>query len=507
MSDGLTGTPGHGMADGPVPGSAPGPGAPEALAPEALAAEALAAGRAGAGAPAGGRLVHVSAPAAPTTAAPEAPVGDFGAFVRRAHRAGRLVVQPRMGFGDPGAMREGLLATRSADATTVGTLTLDSYTRIGDLAAIDTALSEGIGLNGFPIVSYDVETTRAVLRGLHGDDFPVQVRHGSAVPFDIFAALMRAGLSATEGGPVSYCLPYGRTPLDESMRNWERSTALFARLVEWGASPHIETFGGCMLGQLCPPSMLVAVSVLEALFFHRLGIGDVSVSYAQQTSGAQDVEAVRALRRLCAELLPDADWHVVIYAYMGVYPTTPEGCYRLLGEAAELAVTTGSERLIVKTVAESRRIPTIEENVAALEHADRVARAARRTAPGRIAGSTAHPAPRVDARDSQTYAEARSLVDAVLNSHPDLGQALLLAFKCGYLDIPYCLHPDNAGRSRSYIDGDGWLRWADTGSLPIAHLVGGRRSRPVTSSDLIQALSHVQRSYDQPFLYGSRPLS
>ncbi|MFI6730674.1 methylaspartate mutase [Streptomyces atratus] len=439
--------------------------------------------------------------------APDSPVGDFGAFVRRSHRAGRLVVQPRMGFGDPATMREGLLATRRADATTVGTLTLDSYTRVGDLAAIETALREGIGLNGFPIVSYDVETTRSVLRNVRSDDFPVQVRHGSAVPFDIFVALMRAGLSATEGGPVSYCLPYGRTPLDESMHNWERSGTLFAQLREWGANPHMETFGGCMLGQLCPPSMLVAVSVLEALFFHRLGIGDLSVSYAQQTNGAQDREAVLALRRLCAELLPDADWHVVIYAYMGVYPTTPEGCYRLLGQAAELAVSTGSERLIVKTVAESRRIPTIAENVAALEHADRVARTVGAIKGPGAPAATATAAAEAVTQDSQTYAEARSLVDAVLNSHPDLGHALLLAFKRGYLDIPYCLHPDNAGRSRSHIDGDGWLRWADTGSLPLAGLVGGRRARPVTSSDLLEALSFVQRSYDQPFLYGDRPLS
>ncbi|MEV8411548.1 methylaspartate mutase, partial [Streptomyces niveus] len=50
----------------------------------------------------------------------------FGAFVRRAHGAGRLVVQPRMGMSDPAVMRAGLRATREARATTVGTLTLDS---------------------------------------------------------------------------------------------------------------------------------------------------------------------------------------------------------------------------------------------------------------------------------------------------------------------------------------------------------------------------------------------
>src|SRR6266550_388313 len=294
---------------------------------------------------------------------------DFGEFVRRAGRSGTLVVQPRMGFGTPGQMRAGLAATKRADASTVGTITLDSYTRLGDLRAVDRALRAGNQLNGYPIVTYDAATTDRVLAGIRDDGFPVQVRHGSAAPRDIFSALIALRINATEGGPVSYCLPYGRTPLADSIRNWAECAERFAGLRDIGVQPHLETFGGCMLGQLCPPSQLVAISVLEALFFYHHGLRSLSVSYAQQTNPAQDAEAVFALRRLCSELLPVPNWHVVIYAYMGVYPTTDEGAYRLLGQAAELAVTTGSERLIVKTVAESRRIPTVEENVAALEHA------------------------------------------------------------------------------------------------------------------------------------------
>jgi methylaspartate mutase epsilon subunit len=86
---------------------------------------------------------------------------------------------------------------------------------------------------------------------------------------------------------------------------------------------------------------------------------------------------------------------------------------------------------------------------------------------------------------------------AVLNLHSDLGQALLLAFKQGYLDVPYCLHPDNAGRSRSYIDADGWLRWGEVGSLPLGHLVPRTRSRRITSSGLLDDLSYVRRKYDE----------
>ncbi|WP_406070993.1 methylaspartate mutase [Streptomyces sp. NBC_01020] len=410
---------------------------------------------------------------------------DFGAFVRRAGGSGGLVVQPRMGFGGPGPMRTGLAATRAARATTVGTITLDSFTRVGELESVEEALRHGVGLNGYPIVTYGTEVTEAVLDGIRDHRFPVQVRHGSAVPQDIFERLIELRLNATEGGPVSYCLPYGRTALADSIENWQQCTRRYATLLEAGVEPHLETFGGCMLGQLCPPSMLVALSVLEALFFCRYGIRSVSVSYAQQTSAAQDREAVLALRRLCAELLPTENWHVVIYAYMGVYPMTDHGAQALLGRAAELAVGTGSERLIVKTVAESRRIPTVEENVDALEFAGDTAAGS-----GPVIGDA-------DATDSQTYREARALIEATLDLDRDISRALLLAFRRGFLDIPYCLHPDNRGSCRSYIDGDGRLRWADTGSLPLGGLAEGGHSRRVTSAGLLTDLSYMRRRFDE----------
>ncbi|OEJ36369.1 methylaspartate mutase [Streptomyces agglomeratus] len=408
---------------------------------------------------------------------------DFGEFVRREGGDGRLVVQPRMGFGDPVKMREGLVATKAADATTVGTLTLDSYTRVGNLEAVESALREGIDLNGYPVVTHSPATTAAVLDGVRDSGFPVQVRHGSPSPTDIFWAMMRLRLNATEGGPVSYCLPYGRTPLADAVRNWERCCELYARMRDGGVEPHLETFGGCMMGQLCPPSQLVAISFLEAMFFAQHGIRSLSLSYAQQTDMSQDREAVSALRRLCTELLPTRNWHVVIYAYMGVYPETTHGAYRLLSSAAELAVSTGAERIIVKTAAEARRIPTIAENVQALEYASRTA---ERTVGG------LH-----ECGDSQTYMEARALVEAVLNLDGDIGRALLTAFRRGYLDVPYCVHPDNAGRARSHIGSDGRLRWGDTGRLPLAGIAERVRSKKITSADLMSDLHYVRRMFDE----------
>ncbi|HEX3649312.1 MAG TPA: methylaspartate mutase, partial [Pseudonocardiaceae bacterium] len=382
---------------------------------------------------------------------------SFGQFVRAASDAGALVVQPRMGMTAPAAMRAGLAATKAVDAVTVGTITVDSFTRVGDHTEVAAALARGVELNGYPIVDHDVATTRGVLSGVQDARFPVQVRHGSARPQRIVAALMAAGLTATEGGPISYCLPYGRLPLDESVRNWAQTCELFAALGETGRTPHLETFGGCLLGQLCPPSLLVAISVLEAVFFRQHGIRSMSLSYAQQTSAEQDREAIAALRTLAAELLPDCEWHVVVYAYMGVYPRSRAGAVELLREAARLAVRTGSERLIVKTTAESYRIPTIKENVSALTVA---AAAAEATTP---AGAPA---------DTGLLAESRAIVDAVLELHPDVGRALVSAFRSGRLDVPYCLHPDNAGQARGYVADDGRLRWSSIGALPIRDAVG-----------------------------------
>ena len=412
---------------------------------------------------------------------PTIPFGRFDAFVDRARREGRLVVQPRMGFDHPAKMRSGLIATRDADALTVGTVTLDSFTRVGDFAAVDRALDADHRLNGYPIVNYGPGFTRAMLDGVYTPTFPIQVRHGSSLPGRIFDAVVRSGIDATEGGPISYCLPYGRTPIRDTVRAWADACRRFSDMRGAGVEPHLESFGGCLLGQLCPPSLLVAMSVLECMFFAQHGIRSVSLSYAQQTNADQDAEAIAALHALSAELLPDISSHIVLYVYMGLYPSTEAGALGLVTDAARLAARTGCARLIVKTAAEADRIPTIAENVTALETAARAAATVPR-----------EPA----AADGTVAEEARRLVEAVLNLSDDVGEALVRAFALGYLDVPYCLHPDNAGETASVITADGRLEWSRVGAMPIR----GPRSRPeeLTSTGLLSALSFVKHRYDHP---------
>ncbi|WP_189704687.1 methylaspartate mutase [Streptomyces anandii] len=437
--------------------------------------------------------------------------------MREAREQGRLVVQPRMGFGDLATMREGLLGVRAADAAAVGTITLDSYTRVNDHDSARQALRTGAELNGFPLVAHGPVATRRLLGEVSGDGFPVQVRHGSALPYPLFEAMVAAGVDATEGGPVSYCLPYSRAPISEAVKAWARCCELIAAQPE---PMHLESFGGCMLGQLCPPSLLVALSVLEALFFREHGLSDISLSYAQQTHPGQDLEAIAALRRLAGERLAGADWHVVLYTFMGVFPRTLVGSFRILEESVRLAVRSGSERLIVKTPAEAHRIPTIAENVDALEFADAIARdeagrAARVSTPaagsgsGAAHGSGAESGDEVRATDSGIYEEARMLVDSTLELAPTVGEALIRAFSRGHLDVPYCLHQDNANRSRAYVDPGGMLRWAEPGRMPLRVDRGGTARRPVSAKGLLGMLGFNERRFDREQLthghFTSRP--
>jgi methylaspartate mutase epsilon subunit len=420
--------------------------------------------------------------------------GNFGDVVNRAAAAGTLVVQPRMGVSDPARMRAGLIATRDAGARTVGTITLDSYTRVGDHGAARAALAGGAELNGYPIVDRPADITRAMLAGVAGPDFPVQVRHGSAKAQRIAAALVEVGVHATEGGPISYCLPYSRVPVAESVRAWAETTRILAELRGRGVRPHLETFGGCLMGQLCPPSLLVAISLLEGMFFRRHGVDSVSLSYAQQTDPDQDLEALTALRTLAAEYLSDVDWHVVVYAYMGLYPSSPEGATDLLVEAARLSVRGGAARLIVKTVAEARRIPTIAENVTALRVAGDAA-AAQRCEPGPGVGGVPRPP-----ADTGVLTQARAIVTEVLSAGRDLDSALVRAVHAGLLDVPYCLHPDNPGRTRATVGQDGTLRWTRLGALPIRGLVEVAPATDGTAAGLLSALSYVARRFDDTAL-------
>jgi methylaspartate mutase epsilon subunit len=87
----------------------------------------------------------------------------------------------------------------------------------------------------------------------------------------------------------------------------------------------------------------------------------------------------------------------------------------------------------------------------------------------------------------------------VLTLDADVGRALVAAFARGYLDVPFCLHPDNAGRARGYLDPAGRLEWERIGALPLGGLVELPAAARMTAAGLLDALRFVERKFDGAF--------
>ncbi|NQZ10997.1 MAG: methylaspartate mutase [Algicola sp.] len=413
----------------------------------------------------------------------------FHNYIEKCRKSNQLIVQPRMGFSDIETMSQGLIAVSSHNAATIGTLTIDSYTRVRDFEQAKQAVINKLDLNGYPIVAYSAEENRNMLAGLLSENFPIQVRHGSPQPLEIFQAMLDCGLDATEGGPISYCLPYSRIPLQHSIKAWRESCDLLGQEQQKANIKfHLETFGGCMLGQLCPPSMLITIAILEALFFEKSGIQSISLSFAQGTNLNQDEGAILALRQLANEYLDNKDFHIVLYTFMGQFPTTKQGAKRIIEDSAYLAKRTNIERLIVKTAAEAYHIPTIADNLEALSWAHAANDYSYQT----------H-ATEIKAHSDIIYEQAKQLIDTTLNLDTNIDCALLMAFQHGLLDIPYCLHPDNQRQTSTYIDNQGVIHWADKGNLPISKgltSIFKGRSEHLSSNEFLDMLSFNVNRYD-----------
>ncbi len=413
----------------------------------------------------------------------------FQEFIKKNIETNTLVVQPRMGFSSFDLMRNGLLATKELNVSSIGTITIDSFTRLRDFKSASEAIRMNKPLNGYPIVSYSQLENENLISGVREIDFPVQVRHGCPMPEEIFRSTINANIDSIEGGPISYCLPYGRIPLSQSISSWMKCCEIYAKA--GNGLYHIESFGGCMMGQLCPPSLLISITLLEAIFFKRLGIKSVSLSLAQGYNDRQDLAALRVLNLVSKRYLGDSvDWHIVYYTFMGKFPKTKLGAESIIKKSAIIAKNGGAHRLIVKTVKEAYQIPTINDNLEALKLADKIANKLKIRLEDLESDKV---------WENQILDEVNSILEVVLNISPNIEKAIKIAFEKGYLDVPFCLHQDNKKLTQSRIDSLGNIYWANRGKMPLPghnNFKEFHEEKAISSSDFLKMLSFNEFKYD-----------
>jgi methylaspartate mutase epsilon subunit len=354
-------------------------------------------------------------------------------------------------------MRALLLRLEAEARPDVLTLTIDSHTRLKRFAEAARALHGSSGdLNGYPLVAHGWQRGRELNETVEA---PLEIRHGSPDARVLFEVALASGITSFEGGGISYNLPYSKAvPIADSLRAWQQVDRRCGELAESGIVVDRELFG-TLTAVLVPPSISLAVSVLEAVLAAAEGVRCISIAYPQGGHLEQDVAALRAIPVLAARYLPvGVQVHSVLHEFMGVFPRQRGNADDLILYGALVARLGGASKIVTKTHQEAYGIPEPQANVEGLRLADR--------ANSPLLDFLSADEERVSEEQVWIQDEVADIVEPLLG-RPRLIEAVVEAFADGRLDIPF-----SASRyARSDIvprrDATGAIRYLSAGALPL----------------------------------------
>jgi methylaspartate mutase epsilon subunit len=376
-----------------------------------------------------------------------------------------MLVHPRAGVALPEDQIR-ILQTLNTAGSRVLSYQVDSFTRASEFAKAEQGIRDSQTsksatlLNGFPIINHGVSTLRRVISTV---PVPLQTRHSARKPELLAEISYAGGVTAFEGGSISYNLPYYKDyPLTESIPRWQYVDRLTGHYYsEFGIVLDREFFG-TLTATLVPPSLAIASGLLEMLLAVQQGVKCVSLGYAEQGHRPQDVAAMRTLREMAIDLVQtlgykDIQVNTVFHQYMAAFPNDRKRAEELVYHSAISAGLAGATRVMVKTPAEAFGIPTLEDNVQAVNLVQ--------------AGIMASKLETVD--ETMVAAEAKlirretqAIMDSViLSGAGGVANGIVAAFQKGYLDIPFSPSIFNKGLVMTARDLDGAVRYLSTGNL------------------------------------------
>ncbi|SEM10143.1 methylaspartate mutase [Streptacidiphilus jiangxiensis] len=377
----------------------------------------------------------------------------------RTRERGRVAIQPRCGVGGHAEMLRLLRTLEAEAAPDILTVTIDSHTRLRRFQQALRALNQNpADLNGYPLVTHGWRRGRELNEAVAA---PLEIRHGSPDAELLFGVSVAAGITSFEGGGISYNLPYSKdVPLAESLAAWTTVDRVCGELAELGIVIDRELFG-TLTAVLVPPSISLAISVLEAVLAARAGVRCISVAYPQGGHLAQDVAALRAIPLLATRYLPaGVTTHAVLHEFMGVFPRRRGDAEDLILYGALVARLGGATKIITKTHQEAAGIPDTQANVEGLRLADR--------ANSPLLDFLSVDEARVQEELEWILAEVDEIVGPVLDRGEDLAAAVVEAFADGTLDIPFSASRHARSEVIPARDKQGAIRYLSAGRLPLS---------------------------------------
>ncbi|GGN86134.1 MULTISPECIES: methylaspartate mutase subunit E [Haloarcula] len=340
--------------------------------------------------------------------------------------------------------------------------TIDSYTRDNQYEKAEEGLAASRNgdtdeLNGFPAVNHGVEDCRRLIRAL---DAPIEVRHGTPDARLLAMVTLAGGFQSFEGGPISYNIPYTkRHDLATTIEHWQFVDRLCGAYTERGVTINREPFGP-LTGTLVPPCIAIAVMLVEGQLAATQGVRSITLGYGQVGNVVQDVAALRALRKLGEEFLPDSvTVTTVFHEWMGGFPPDEARANGVISLGGATAAVAKPDKVITKSPQEFQGVPTKEANASGL-------RTTRQLIDMMIEQDI----------DLNGIAEERELIeratrhlmDAIYEAGDgDVAQGVIEAFDSGAMDVPFAPSDAAAGAVLPARDDDGRVRIFEFADLAL----------------------------------------
>jgi len=392
--------------------------------------------------------------------------------LRAADSNGKLLFQPRCGVGGHGAMVQLLQDIETIARPDILSVTIDSYTRLKQFQRGGEVLRKDPSqLNGYPLVNHGWMKGRALEESVAA---PLEIRHGSPDARLLFETAIASGITSFEGGGICYNLPYAKdVPILDSLKAWDYVDRVTGELAKEGILVDRELFG-TLSAVLVPPSISLALTLLEAVLATKAGVKCLSIAYPQGGNLIQDMAALRAIRSIARDYLPkDVEVFPVLHEFMGAFPRDRVEADSLIFYGALTAKLGRATKLITKTNKEAFGIPNAMQNaegiliakVAAFPMLDFI-----KLEEGRV--------------EEEAYwirREVEELVDPVL-AQPNLMEAIAEAFRQGKLDMPFSTSRHAKSEVIPARDTKGAVRYLNPGRLPFSEKTKKRHARLMWAS-------------------------
>ena len=407
-------------------------------------------------------------------------LGKKSVFETYQEKQGQLLYQPRCGMGDYEKMLRSLQLIEKYGQPDILPITIDSYSRLGLYEKVIKLLNTGPDqLNGFPLVTYGWEKGRALNEALKT---PLQVRHGSPDPTELFSATMASGITAFEGGGISYNIPYCKNfSLEQSLFLYNEMDTICGELVKHDIIVDREFFG-TLTAVLMPPCISIAISIIEAFLAAQAGVKCLSLAYPQGGNIVQDVAALSVIKELALKYI-DTKAHIfiVLHQFMGDFPKDRKKAGSLIRYGALTAKLGKADKIVTKTEDESYGIPNVRSNIEGI-------RKSKMAKPDGLRINWSE----IEEEKQWIAMEVKELLDPVFESQHVIKKVVEL-FHSGRLDVPFSPSIYAKSEVLPMRDANGAIRIYESAGLPFSDRIKARNRKLLHQKDNSDVFDRIFR--------------